>query len=103
MHDTSGMMEALHNSEFIGFVAGFGTTFAAVPDLMRMLKRRSSKGMNPTMPAIMAVFQVVWIYYGVLIESRPVVWWNIVAVAINSLSVTAYVLFSRRDSNPALK
>jgi MtN3 and saliva related transmembrane protein len=100
MHDATNM---LHNAELVGFVAGFGTTFAAVPDLVRMLKHRSSRGMSPVMPALMAVFQVIWMYYGVLIESRPVVWWNIVAVAVNSMSVIAFALFSRRDRDPALK
>lgn len=84
---------ALH--EIIGFVAGFGTTFAAMPDLIAMLKRRSCAGMNPTMAAIMGTFQVVWVYYGYLIESMPVMLWNIVAVAINFLAVGAYVYFAR--------
>jgi len=28
-----------------------------------MLKRRSSKGMNPTMAGIMGTFQTLWVYY----------------------------------------
>ena len=84
-------------SEVLGFVAGFGTTFAAVPDLIAMLKRRSSAGMNPTMAAIMGVFQIVWVYYGLLIASRPVIAWNIVAVLINFLSVGAYLHFVHKE------
>ena len=83
-------------------MAGFGTTFAAVPDLIKMLKRRSSKGMNPTMAGIMGTFQIVWVYYGLLILSRPVVAWNIVAVVINFLSVGAYLRFARRERNQAV-
>jgi hypothetical protein len=30
-------------SEIVGFLAGFGTTFAAVPDLLAMLRRRSAR------------------------------------------------------------
>lgn len=82
--------------EVVGFVAGFGTTFAAVPDLVAMLKRRSSEGMNPRMAAIMTVFQLVWVYYGLLIESRPVVLWNVIAVITNGISVAAYTYFARR-------
>ena len=40
-------------TQIIGFVAGFGTTFAALPDLIAMLRRRSSVGMNPRMAAIL--------------------------------------------------
>ncbi|HKT33492.1 MAG TPA: SemiSWEET family transporter [Nitrospira sp.] len=80
--------------DIIGFVAGFGTTFAAIPDLIAMLKRRSCEGMNPTMAAIMGTFQIVWVYYGILVESRPVIVWNVIAVAINFLMVGAYFYFA---------
>jgi MtN3 and saliva related transmembrane protein len=80
--------------DIIGFVAGFGTTFAALPDLIAMLKRRSCEGMNPTMAAIMGTFQIVWVYYGMLVESRPVIVWNMIAVAINFLVVGAYLYFA---------
>ena len=84
-------------SEVLGLVAGFGTTFAAVPDLIAMLRRRSSEGMNPRMSAIMGTFQILWVYYGLLIVSRPVVLWNLVAVLTNFFSVGAYLYFSRRE------
>ena len=90
-------------SEVLGLVAGFGTTFAAVPDLIAMLRRRSSLGMNPRMAAIMGVFQILWIYYGLLIASRPVVLWNLIAVLTNSFSVGAYVHYARRERRKALK
>jgi uncharacterized protein with PQ loop repeat len=88
----------IKRSEVVGFVAGFGTTFAALPDLFKMLKRRSAEGMNPTMAGIMGVFQIVWIYYGLLIGSRPVIAWNLIAVVVNLLSVAAYLRFARRTS-----
>jgi uncharacterized protein with PQ loop repeat len=88
-------------SDIFGLVAGFGTTFAALPDLIAMLRRRSSAGMNPRMSAIMGVFQILWVYYGLLIVSRPVVLWNVVAVVVNSLSVGAYFYFVRKEKNQA--
>ena len=84
-------------------MAGFGTTFAAMPDLITMLRRRSSAGMNPRMASIMAVFQILWVYYGLLIASRPVVLWNVIAVLVNSLSVCAYRRFARMERERALK
>jgi uncharacterized protein with PQ loop repeat len=93
---SSLLLPQFQRSEVMGFVAGFGTTFAAVPDLVKMFRRRSSKGINPTMAGIMCVFQVVWIYYGLLIGSRPVIAWNIVAVVINFMTVWAYFRFASR-------
>jgi uncharacterized protein with PQ loop repeat len=96
--DTSSLfIPQLHRSEIVGLLAGFGTTFAALPDLIAMLRRRSSAGMNPRMAAIMGVFQIMWAYYGVLIASRPVIVWNGIAIGVNALSVAAYLHFARRE------
>jgi MtN3 and saliva related transmembrane protein len=83
-------------SEIVGFLAGLGTTFAAFPDLLAMLRRRSSEGMNPRMGTIMGAFQILWIYYGLLIASRPVIIWNVIAVLINFLTIGAYAYFVRK-------
>jgi len=100
--DTSSLLiPNLHRSELFGFVAGLGTTFAAVPDLVAMLRRRSSAGMSPRMAAIMGAFQVLWVYYGLLIASRPVIAWNVIAVFINFLSVGAYLHFVRKERRAA--
>jgi MtN3 and saliva related transmembrane protein len=98
--DTASLLfPRFSRSEVLGLVAGFGTTFAAVPDLVKMFRRRSSKGMNPTMAGIMGVFQLLWVYYGLLILSRPVIVWNIVAVVINFWSVAVYFRFARLEEN----
>jgi len=97
-HDTQSMLfSEFKRSEILGLVAGFGTTFAALPDLIAMLRRRSSAGMSPRMAAIMGVFQILWVYYGLLIASRPVVVWNVVAVLVNFVSVGAYFYFVRKE------
>ena len=97
-HDTSSLLSPrFRRSEIFGFMAGLGTTFAAVPDLVAILKRRSSTGMNPRMAAITGVFQILWAYYGLLIASRPVIVWNVIAVLINSLTVGAYLHFVRKE------
>ena len=66
-----------------------------------MLKRRSGLGMNPRMGAIMGAFQILRIYYGLLIASRPVIIWNVIAVCINFLTVGAYSHFGRKEKHAA--
>jgi uncharacterized protein with PQ loop repeat len=94
--DTQSLLAPkFYRSDIIGFLAGLGTTFAAVPDLIAMFKRRSTAGMNPRMAGILGVFQILWVYYGLLIASRPVIAWNVIAVLINFLCVGAYSYFAR--------
>jgi MtN3 and saliva related transmembrane protein len=97
IRDTSSLLiPKFQRSEILGLVAGFGTTFAGVPDLLAMLKRRSSAGMNPRMAGIIGVFQIAWVYYGLLIASRPVIVWNMIGVVINFVNVGAYLYFVRK-------
>jgi uncharacterized protein with PQ loop repeat len=99
IQDTASLLApSISRSEVVGFVAGLGTTFAAFPDLLAMLRRRSSAGMNPRMAAIMCLFQFAWLYYGLLIGSRPVITWNAIGIVINALSVGAYLHFRSREA-----
>jgi hypothetical protein len=49
----------------------------------------------------MGVFQILWIYYGLLIASRPEIAWNVIAVLVNFLSVGAYLHFVRKEKGQA--
>jgi len=50
----------------------------------------------------MGVFQILWVYYGLLILSRPVILWNVVAVVVNFVSVGAYAYFLRKEKAKSL-
>jgi MtN3 and saliva related transmembrane protein len=54
------------------------------------------------MAGIIGVFQIAWIYYGLLIASRPVIAWNMIGVVINFLTVAAYLRFARREDRAAV-
>ena len=95
------LLPNFQRSDIFGFVAGLGTTFAVLPDLLAMLRRRSTEGMNPRMAAIIGCFQILWICYGILIISRPVVAWNTIGVLINFFSVGAYAYFQRKEKDRA--
>ena len=100
--DTSSLLiPSFQRSEIFGFIAGLGNHLAVLPDLLAMLRRRSSAGMNPRMAAIIGNFQILWVYYGVLIVSRPVVAWNVIGVLINFFSVGAYSYFLRKEKAQA--
>jgi uncharacterized protein with PQ loop repeat len=93
--DTEKLFRPAEVSEIVGFLAGLGTTFAALPDLLAMLRRRSSEGINPRMGAIMGTFQILWVYYGLLIAS--VIIWNVIAILMNFLTVGAYAYYLHRE------
>jgi len=78
-------------------VLAFHQPDSATPDNVTVRSICShSRGMNPTMAGIMGVFQIAWVYYGLLIVSRPVIVWNTIGVVINFVNVGAYLYFVRK-------
>ena len=68
-----------------------------VPDVLAVLRRKSSEGTNPGMGAIMGAFQVLWVYYGLLIGSRPVILWNVIVVMVNLSAVGVFAYYLQRE------
>ena len=97
IRDTSSLLiPGYQRSGILGLVAGFGTTFAAVPDLLAMLKRRSSAGMNPRMAGIIASFKslcLLWVVHCFAAGDRM----EMIGVLINFVSVGAYLHFAREE------
>jgi MtN3 and saliva related transmembrane protein len=81
--------------ELIGLIAGFGTTFASLPDLFVMLKKRSRQGINPRMAAITGIFQCLWLVYGLLIQAPAVIIWNMISIVTNATTVSIYLYFAK--------
>ena len=55
------------------------------------------------MAGIIGVFQIAWVYYGLLIASRPVIVWNMIGIVINFVNVGAYLYFARQRKPVTLK
>jgi len=85
--------------ELIGLIAGFGTTFASLPDLFVMLKKRSRQGINPRMAAITGIFQCLWLVYGFLIQAPAVIFWNMISIVTNATTVSIYLYFAKIEKN----
>ena len=63
------------------------------------MKNGLAFGNESTVGAIMGALQIVWVYYGLLIASLPVTFWNVIAVFINFLTAGAYAYFVRKEAS----
>ena len=67
------------NYEIIGFIAAILTTSSFLPQLIKVWKTKSSKGVSTLMYFVMLSGVILWGVYGYLIESKSVLIANIVA------------------------
>lgn len=70
----------------IGFVAGLATTAANLPQVWKTYRSKSGEGLSFRMLLMLAIGIILWMIYGVMTESLPLIATNgIVLLLILSL------------------
>ena len=65
--------------EAVGLIGATFTTLAFVPQMIKIWKNRSSKGVSLLMYFCMLIGIIIWLIYGILIDSIAVVAANILS------------------------
>ena len=65
--------------ENIGFIAGLLTTGSFIPQVIKVYKTKSAGDISIGMLAMLLLGTSLWISYGFVIRSVPVILWNIVS------------------------
>jgi MtN3 and saliva related transmembrane protein len=81
--------------EIIGLIAACFTTFAFVPQVFKIWKKRNTSGVSVLMYVIMLIGICIWLFYGFLIKSLAVIAANIVTGFLQLFIITL-VLISRK-------
>ena len=78
----------------IGSIAAFSTTTAFVPQLIRVWRLKSARDISLPMFLLFSFGEAMWLVYGLLIHSAPVILANFVTLA---LALAILVLKLRYD------
>ena len=87
------------NYEIIGFIAAILTTSSFLPQLIKVWKTKSSKGVSTLMYFVMLSGVILWGVYGYLIESKSVLIANIVAGLLQI--VILIIIFKNKNNESA--
>jgi len=77
---------------FIGLAAGFCTTVAFLPQVIKTWKSKSAKDLSLGMYSIFCTGVLLWLIYGVLISDLPIILANAVTLLL-ALSILLFKLF----------
>ena len=78
-------------SKYIGFFAAFCTTFAFLPQAIKVYKSKSTKDISLYMFLIFTIGVLSWFVYGLIISDWPVILANAVTLVL-SLFILIYKL-----------
>jgi len=83
-------MPSIH---YLGYFAGLLTVVSFLPQVIRTWRTRQTRDLSLGMFALLVTASSLWILYGFLIGSWPVIATNIGMVALNGALVTAKVRY----------
>ena len=83
------------DAEIIGFLAAILTTSAFVPQVIKVWKSKSSKGVSVTMYLVMLSGVILWGTYGYLIGSVSVLAANVVTAFLQILIL--FLIFKNKN------
>lgn len=72
----------MDNIESIGFIAGFCTSIAFVPQVINIIKTRSTKDISLLMYLIFCTGLAFWMIYGYLKYSYPIIIANAITLLL---------------------
>ena len=76
-----GAFDAISH-DMLGFFAGALTTIAFVPQVVRILRTRSAHDISWGMFSIFSAGVALWLWYGIRLESPPLIAANAVTLAL---------------------
>lgn len=72
----------IDQNEIIGFIAAICTTFAFIPQVMKVWKTKQTKDLSLRMYSIMFMGILLWLFYGILIDSLSIILANLVTATL---------------------
>jgi MtN3 and saliva related transmembrane protein len=74
----------------IGYAAAFLTTFALLPQIVRIWKLKEARDISVFMPLMTSAGSVLWLVYGIMLGEVPIIIANAVALlfTLTTLFVT---------------
>lgn len=79
--------------DWLGYVAAFCTTIAFVPQAWKVHKTRKTDDLSLSMFTTFTIGVILWLIYGVMTHSRPIVIANIITAML-----AGYILFMKLRS-----
>jgi len=85
----------------IGYIAAFSTTVSFVPQLLRVIRLKTARDISLGMFLFFSWGEFCWLVYGLMIHSQPVIWANVVTLALALAILFLKLKYDRRGRREA--
>ena len=88
----------MSSSEYLGLAAGLLTTFALVPQIMRVYKLKSAREISLLYNTSMMLGIILWLVYGIVLDLISLIIWNSIGIVLNGWLLLAKFKYGRQKS-----
>ena len=81
----------IDQNEIIGLIAAVCTTFAFIPQVIKVWKTKQTKDLSLRMYSIMFLGILLWLFYGIIIDSLSIILANVVTATLVG-TILVYVI-----------
>jgi len=80
-------------TNIVGFIAAIFTTFAFVPQVIKVWRTRSTVDISLSMYSLFTLGVALWLAYGILLDAWPIILANIVTLLLAGAVLVMKVKF----------
>ncbi|MCX5811238.1 MAG: SemiSWEET transporter [Proteobacteria bacterium] len=66
--------------DMIGYIAALFTTFALLPQIIRIRKLKEARDISLFMPLMISIGSILWLIYGIILKEAPIIAANAVSL-----------------------
>lgn len=81
----------------LGIVAGFLTSIAMIPQLIKVIKEKNVEDLSWVMILVLICGLSLWVWYGFIQDELPIIISNSFAVLVNFTLFICYLLFRKKS------
>ncbi len=82
--------------ELFGYIAGFCTTVSFIPQVLSIYNTKSAKDVSMSMYLIFFFGVIMWLIYGLSIQSKAIIWTNLVTLVLTGSILVMKIVFERK-------
>lgn len=86
------------NATHIGLVAGFLTSVAVIPQVVRTYRTRHARDISIWQPLLLDLGMLLWLIYGILLRDLPLILANAFSIICNTLLIGMKIYFKDGDN-----
>lgn len=79
--------------DILGFVAGFLTTLAFLPQVIKVIKTKKTEDISLGMYIIFSLGVALWLVYGIMLLSLPIIIANTLTLALASIILVMKIIY----------